>query len=219
MIVISLGGSVVFDTLDSKKIREYAEVFSDVDDKVFIVVGGGKIARDYIRCMRELNADETSCDYIGIEVTRLNAMLFSYAIKKAPKLIPKDFREAYELIKTHDIVVMGGTFPGHTTDATSAMLAEYVNAKTLFIATSVDGVYSDDPMVNPKAVKYEKLTPGELVEIVSKSKAKAGISSVVDILAAKIIERSSIRTIVFKGSVENIKKVLKGEKIGTLIER
>ncbi len=215
-LVISLGGSML--RLD--KIKDYAKVLDDIarDHKVFVVVGGGRIAREYINTARSLGADETFCDYIGILATRLNAMLLISALKSSPKVVPKDFIEAYELSKAYDIIVMGGTFPGHTTDATAALLAEFVNADMLLIATSVDGVYSKDPKVCSDAIKFDRLPASKLVEIVSKSTAKAGSSVVVDLLAAKIIERSKIKTVVFFGEPENILRVVRGEEIGTVIE-
>jgi len=219
-IVLSLGGSVFIKNFDANRIRRFAEVIDRVaeDHKMFVVVGGGKIARDYISVARELGADNTFCDYIGINVTRLNAMLLCSALKKAPKIIPKDFIEAYELSKNYDVIVMGGTFPGHTTDATSALLAEFIGADLFLNATSVDGVYTDDPKRNPNAKKLNKISAKDLVKIVAKYEASAGASFVLDLLAAKIIERSKIKTIIFLGEPENIEKAIRGENIGTIVE-
>ncbi len=217
-IVLSLGGSVLGDSAD--RIKEFARVIDDIAEqhKLFVVVGGGKLAREMISKARELGASETLCDYIGIEVTRLNATLLATATKKAPKRIPIDFRDAEELAKLYSVVVMGGTFPGHTTDATAALLAEYVKADVFLNATSVDGVYSADPRKSSDAVKFDKLTHEQLVEIVSREAMKAGANVVIDLLAAKIIERSRIKTVIFLGEPENILRVVRGEKIGTVIE-
>ena len=219
-IVISLGGSVL--GFDAKRIKRFAEVIENIAEmhKVFVVVGGGKIARDYIGIAKILGADNTFCDYIGICITRLNAMLLISALKSAPKRVPKDFIEAYELSKVYDIVVMGGTFPGHTTDATSALLAEFINADLLLNATSVRGVYSEDPRINPRAERFERIKVSDLIEIVSRQDVEAGGSYVMDLLSLKIIQRSRIKTIVFLGEPENIQRVLNGDfrDIGTLIE-
>lgn len=216
-IVISLGGSVFESSVE--KIKRFAEVFDEISrfHQVFIVVGGGKLARELIAKAKELGANEAMCDYIGIAVTRLNAMLLAFSMKNSTKKIPESFIEAEELAKNHRAVIMGGTIPGHTTDATAALLAEFVNADLFLNATSVDGIYSDDPKRNPNAIKFEKMSPGELLEIVVKQKASAGVNVVMDVLAAKILERSRIKTVVFKGEPENILKVIKGERIGTLI--
>jgi len=205
---------------DADNVRRYAESIEklSINNTVFAVVGGGKVARNYIEVARKLGADETLCDYIGIEVTRLNASVLASAISKAPKKIPSDFREAHELSMLHPVVVMGGTFPGHTTDATAALLSEFVNADILLIATSVDGVYSEDPLKKPDAIRYDKMRARELVEIVSMGELKAGSKNVVDLLAAKVIERSGIKTVVFYGSPENLMKALEDESIGTVIE-
>lgn len=219
-IVLSLGGSMLIRNASGESLRKYAEILKMLSEQheLFVVTGGGRTAREYIGIARELGADETFCDYIGIAITRINAMLLAAALRNAPRTIPQDFREALELSRNYKVVVMGGTFPGHTTDATAALLAEFVSADMLLIATSVDGVYSDDPQKDHKAVKYERLKPSELVQIVSKIVSKAGSSSVVDLLAAKIIERSGIRTIVFYGTPENIEKAVRFET-GTVIEK
>ena len=215
-LVLSLGGSM----LGRDRIKDYARVIGEIArrHKIFVVVGGGKLARELIETARSLGANEALCDYIGIEATRINAMLLAAAIKEAPKIAPRDFEEARRLSKTYDVVVMGGTFPGHTTDATAALLAEYVGADLLMIATSVDGVYSADPRVDRNAVKFERLSAKQLVEIVSRGEMKAGSSVVVDLLAAKVIERSGIKTVVFLGEPENIIRVVGGENVGTIIE-
>lgn len=217
-IVLSLGGSV-FEG-DANRIRNYAKVLDQIseENKLFVVVGGGKLAREFIKKARELGANETMCDYLGIAVTRINAMLLAFAMKNSAKRIPETFIEAEELSKSYKAVVMGGTFPGHTTDATSALLAEFLNAELFLNATSVDGIYSEDPRRNPNAKKFDKITSADLVKLVASTSMEAGANVVIDLLSAKIIERSKLKTIVFKGEPENIIKVLKGEKIGTVIE-
>ena len=217
-VVLSLGGSVFGESVE--KIKEYAKVIEDIsrENQVFVVVGGGRLAREYIGRARELGASETFCDYLGIAATRMNAMLLIAALPNAARKIPTDFVEAEGLSRVHRVVVMGGTFPGHTTDATAALLGEFVNADVFINATNVDGVYSEDPKVNPDAVRYSKLTPKELVEIVSRSSMKAGANVVIDLLAAKIIERSGLKTYIILGTPENILKAVKGEEVGTVIE-
>ncbi len=221
-IVLSLGGSVLMSDFNADRIKAFADAIEEIAEKnkVFVVVGGGKIAREYIRTAKELGADNTFCDYIGIDVTRLNAMLLCSALRSSPKVIPKDFREAYELSLNHNVVVMGGTFPGHTTDATSALLAEFVKADLFLNATSVDGIYSEDPKKNPNAKRFSRIKADELLKIVLNLSAEAGGNFPLDILSIKIIQRSKIRTIVFLGEPENIRKVVEGdfESIGTLVE-
>ncbi len=216
-VVLSLGGSVFSG--ETGKIREFAKAIETIsqENQVFVVVGGGKVAREYIQRARELGATETFCDYIGIAATRMNAMLLISALPSAAKKAPEDFIEAENLSKLYKVVVMGGTFPGHTTDATAALLAEFVKADIFINATNVDGVYSADPKTDPNAVKYDRLSPQQLIEIVGKNSAKAGTNVVIDLLAAKIIERSRIKTYVILGTPENILKAVRGEAVGTVI--
>jgi uridylate kinase len=226
-IVLSLGGSVLigekFDVeLLSKRVSEFGKVISKISQEhsLFVVVGGGKVSRDYIKVARALGADETYSDYLGIAVTRLNAMLLAIAVENSPKVIPEDFKSAFELSLVHPVIIMGGTFPGHTTDATAALLAEFVGADLLLNATSVDGVYSADPKRVKDAKRFDRLSFDELSEIVSKGEAVAGSSNVIDLLAAKIIQRSKIRTLIFLGTPENILRAVNGDvdEIGTVIE-
>lgn len=217
-IVVSLGGSVFGD--NSSRIKEFGRVLDTISEKnqLFVVVGGGKLAREYISKARELGASETFCDYIGIAATRMNAMLLISAMKNAAKKVPVDFLDAEELAKLNKAVVMGGTFPGHTTDATAALLAEFIKADLFVNATNIDGVYSDDPRRNKDAVKFDRLSPSQLVEIVAKGSMRAGANVVIDLLAAKIIERSKIKTYVILGEPENLLRALYGEVVGTIIE-
>lgn len=133
----------------AEKIMEYANIFKKIKDEgheVAIVVGGGKTAREYIEIGRELGASESFCDELGIMATRMNAMILitalgDYSIKK----VPTSFEEAELILNLGKIPVMGGTHPGHTTDAVAASLAEFINADLLVIGTNVDGVYDKDP--------------------------------------------------------------------------
>lgn len=222
IVVISVGGSVLMSDFNPSRVKEFATVIEELaaEHQIFVVVGGGKVARDYIKLVREMGADEASCDYVGIDVTRINAASLASAIKGAARKIPQDLRDAYESSLNHPVVIMGGTIPGHTTDAVAALLAEYVSADILLNATSVDGVYSADPRKEDGASRFEKISTRELVEIVAQAEANAGSSTVLDLLAAKIIDRSKIKTMVFLGKPENIQKALKGDikNIGTVIE-
>jgi uridylate kinase len=107
--------------------------------------------------------------------------------------------------------------PGQTTDAVAAALAEYVNADLLVYATSVDGVYDADPTADPEAERYAELSADELVEVIAPMSRDAGSSAPVDLLAAKLIDRAGMRTIVLDGTdPERIESaVLRGEHTGT----
>jgi len=221
IVVISIGGSILAPKLDSKNFGRYAEAIREVAEKhtVFVVTGGGAIAREYIQVARHLGANEAICDSIGIDVTRLNARLLISALGGgAHPEPPSDYKEAGRAASSGKVVVMGGVAPGQTTDAVAAILAEYVQANLLVSATSVDGVYTTDPK-NSGAKKLDKITPGQLVDIVMKSEMRAGAQSIMDPLAAKVIERSKIHTIVLDGSNPKsiVDAILKGKHMGTEI--
>ncbi|HVM46316.1 MAG TPA: UMP kinase [Candidatus Thermoplasmatota archaeon] len=202
-VAVSLGGSfLVKDTgVDVKLTREIAAVLTRVSQKrrVLAVVGGGAVARSYIGGARELGASETNLDDIGIEVTRINARLLLSALPKAYPLPPKSFDEAIHAAQAYPIVVMGGTHPGHTTDAVTVMLGDRARSSRIVIATNVDGVYSADPRKDPGAKRLARLSADELVRICSVADGRAGGTGVVDALGAKMIARSGIETAVVDG--------------------
>lgn len=222
-VVVSAGGSVLAKALMPEKFKSYANALKEISKKhaVFIVTGGGQAAREYIKAARELGANEAACDLMGIEITRLNARLLIAALKDgAYHEVPLDYREAKNASLSNKIVVMGGVSPGHTTDAVAAILAEYINADLLINATSVDGVYTSDPRKDKNAKKFDTMTPKQLIEVVMKTEMVAGANSPIDLLAAKVIERSNIKTIVLNGeNPKDIVDAVKGKHKGTVIEQ
>ena len=200
---MSIGGSILIqDKDDITYIRKLAKVLigKTANHKLYVITGGGRVAREYIRIGRELGASETYLDEVGIEVTRLNARLLITALGDHAYHVPaRTIEEALHAGKTHQIVVMGGLHPGFTTDAVSAMIAERVGAARLINATSVAGVFTADPKKDPRAKKLDRMTFDELIEIVDKTEHRAGPSIVFDPLAAKIVKRAGIRTLVCDG--------------------
>ena len=81
-IVVTIGGSIIIKDHDYRKFRDYADVLRNLKEEndVFVVVGGGKTAREYIDIARSLGVSEAMCDDVGIEVTRLNAKLLIAAL-------------------------------------------------------------------------------------------------------------------------------------------
>lgn len=199
-IVISLGG-IFFSDLE--KLKRVAAVFDELalSNDLCVVTGGGERAREYIKLARELGANEAQCDYLGIDLTRINAKLLIAALKQAYPEPFLDYRDV-ALAKARDstkIAVMGGVNPGYTTDAVAAILADYLNADLLINITSVDGIYEADPRKYPGAKKYDRISAKELVALTMKEELKAGSRIVIDPVAAKIIERCGIKTIVLNG--------------------
>ena len=219
LVVLSVGGSILAKNLDSDSFVSYAKSLRELSEEhtVVVVTGGGVAARDYINGARNVGANEVVCDFIGIEITRLNAQLLIAALgNDAYPEPPKTYREAEDAITSGKIVVMGGVIPGQTTDAVSAILAEYLNADLMVIATSVDGVYTNDPNTDPDAHKYETMTAKELVNVVMSTEMKAGSKSPVDPLAAKMVERCHIETIVMDGNnPEDVADVIMQEAVKT----
>lgn len=220
-VVVSIGGSVLAPDLESQRVRGHAEVIESLATEgctIGAVVGGGGVAREYIGTARDLGANEIELDDIGIDVTRLNARLLIAALGERAAPSPAEtYEKAGTAMHRGDIAVMGGVMPGQTTDAVSAALAEYTNADLLVYATSVNGVYSDDPKEVAEATKYDELSASELVDVIADLEMTAGSSAPVDLLAAKLIGRSGVRTIVLDGTEpERIADaVLNGEHTGT----
>jgi uridylate kinase len=219
-IVVSVGGSVLVPELDAGRVDAYATVLEGLDDaghELAVVVGGGPAARDYIAAGRELGANEIELDQLGIAVTRLNAKLLIAALDdRAASVPPEDYETARAALRRGDIPVMGGTEPGHTTDAVGTALAEYTDADVLIYATSVPGVYDADPNVDPTATKYDEITAADLVSLIGSLEMDAGSNAPVDLLAAKLIDRAGLRAAVVDGTnPEAVAAAVDGDHDGT----
>ncbi|WP_296856875.1 UMP kinase [uncultured Methanobrevibacter sp.] len=220
-IVIAIGGSILLKEYNCKKFQEYSSILKDLskEHELFVVVGGGKPAREYIRVVRDLGAGEAQCDDIGIEVTRINAKLLLSALGDiAYQRVPHNFQEALEFSASGKIVVMGGTEPAHSTDAVSAILAEYINADQLINLTSVDGMYTKDPNKFDDAELVSEITATDLLEFLSGKDVKAGTYEFFDTTAAQMIKRSKLQTVITNGyEPENLIKAINGENVGTKV--
>ena len=207
-VVVSIGGSVLAPDLDADRVGAYAGVIEDLVEsghEVGVVAGGGTTAREYIETARDLGANEIELDELGIRVTRLNARLLIAALGEAAAPSPAETLEGAETaLRRGEVAVMGGTVPGHTTDAVGTALAESVGADLIVYATSVPGVFDADPNAAEKegsdATKFEELTAGELVDVVRSIDIEAGSNAPVDLLAAKLLQRSGLRGIVLDGT-------------------
>lgn len=244
-VVIKLGGSVLFprdvsSDLFLEKIRclvnfvSFAREFND-SLKIFFVIGGGSWAKSYIRFAESLGVSPIVRDLFGIEISRLNAFIVVHLLKRFLRNVriyngvPKTPEEALRVSSHSDIIVLGGFYPGQSTIGTAALLAEIVEADLLLIGTDVNGVYLSDPKKNVNAKKFDTISIGELVRILSGLEVKPGTYMLMDLVAAKVLERAKIPCIVFDVSkCENLFKVYEAfikedfEKIyevGTLIVR
>jgi uridylate kinase len=219
-VVVSVGGSVLVPELEAGRVAAYAEMLerlAEAGHDLALVVGGGPAAREYIRAGRELGANEIELDHIGIAVTRLNARLLIAALDERAAPTPaEDYETARAALRRGDIPVMGGTEPGHTTDAVGTALAEYTDADLLIYATSVPGVYDVDPNEDASATKYDELTARKLVSLVGDMEIDAGSKAPVDLLAAKLLDRAGLRAAVVDGTdPESVAAAVDGDHDGT----
>lgn len=216
IVVVSIGGSVLIpDDNDFEYLSGLAQLLIGLSSqiKLYIVVGGGRISRYYIKLGRKFGTDERVLDEMGVDVTRLNARLLISALSGKSNDFPAtSVAEAVVLGNDRPIMVMGGTTPGHTTDGVAASLAEFVKADRIVNATAVDGVYTKDPNVYDDAEKIEKMSFGELLECCKTSDWKAGPSNVFDAMGAEIIAKNRTPLLVVKGrDLEALGSALRGE--------
>jgi uridylate kinase len=215
-IVISMGGSILASpSPNTELIKDFAKLLVSLKDdghNIKVVVGGGRLAREYISAVKELGADWKLSDRVGIAATRMNAMLLCSALgEHAPDVVPEDTEID---CKSDKILVMGGVRPGQTTDAVAAELAVRCNAELLLVGTNVDGVYDSDPKKDPDAKKISIMNTSELLEIVGEAHSP-GMKAVVDPVAAVKIHQSGIKTIVVDGRhLENLENAIRGKEHG-----
>jgi uridylate kinase len=210
------------DDQDSVYLRQLAALVRSLssDYSFVLVCGGGKVARYYIAQARQLSGNRDEQDELGIAVTRLNARLLKLAIgSKAAEAIPHTVEDAATTLANGKVVVMGGTSPGHTTDAVAAMVAEAVGAKRIVNATSVDAAYTADPKKYPDAKRLETISHRDLYDLVNKGMHSAGPSDVFDRLGAEVAMKANIPLLIVDGrDLKELEHAIRGEKVkGTLV--
>lgn len=220
-VVVSIGGSIL-DCEDIAFLKNLGRTLRHTNRKVklYIVAGGGKFSRSYIKAGRELGAGERYLDFMGIRATRINAMLLSAAIgKDANTSPPASYADAIREGKRSKIVVMGGTRPGRTTDGVSARLAEKIGAKRLVNASDVDGVYSKDPKRYRDAKRIARMTYDDIIKLSREAKGRAGPTVIFDVVGAKIIKRAKIPLLVLDGrDLSSLRNAILGKKFkGTIV--
>ncbi len=221
IIVIKLSGSVFNFKTTSKSLKEYAQLLLDIQVKVqpVVVSGGGIIARHYVNLARSLGSDESSLDEMGIEISRLNAMLLSAALGDSVyPVIPSNLEEISIACQSGKIVVSGGLHPGQSTNATAALICEKIKADRFLNSTDVDGIYDSDPKVSPKAKLFKEISIKKCLQLLNTESTQAGNYDLLDIVAMKVIERSKISTWVIKSDPKIIRNlILKNSQTGTKI--
>jgi len=221
-IVVRVGGSVVASPPNSVLIGRYADLLKDLKEQgheVVAVVGGGALARDFIKVAGELGLDEANRDWAAIYVSRLFAQLFVMRLGEAGcGTVPVSLDEAVACLKRGKIVVMGGLKPGMTTDTVAAMIGERVDADLLVKASDVDGIFTKDPKKYPDAEKIDELGFKDLTRLFEENRHKAGIHQILDPEAVKILRKGGVKMVVVNGvKPENVLLAVKGEKVGTTI--
>ncbi len=220
-VVVSIGGSILVPgENDAEFIGKLAEMLKEVSKEVqvAIVCGGGKTARYYAGIAKDLGGDTYDQDILGIAATRMNAQLLALALGDMPETVSADPDETAKLSAPGKIVVMGGTVPGHTTDAVSTMVAVSMKADRVVNGTAVDAVYTADPRKDPNAKKIKDMTIDELGDIVYKEHG-ASKSSVFDPLGVKLAKENKIDILIIDGrNLDELKNAILGKPInGTFV--
>lgn len=215
-MVVSIGGSTLLTGAeDAEYVSGLADLLKTAGERGPLVVttGGGRIARTYIELGRALGLTEVELDEFGIEVTRLNARFLASRIgPPCPAHPPTTVAEAVLEVHRASPVVMGGTEPGHTTDAVASLVAVRLRAARLINATDVDGVYDRDPHLDPTAVRIDRMSWGEFRGMVERNTTlEAGQSFVFDRLGADLLARAGIPLSIVKGrDLANLAAALEG---------
>ena len=220
--VVKLGGALFRrepDVVALKKMGETLSSFVEKGNQLVVVAGGGENARIYIGAARKLGAEESTCDLLGIQITRANAELMRLALgSTASSKIPTTLSELPHFTSPGKAVVMGGLQPGQSTNAVAALAAEITRSEMLVNGTDVDGVYTEDPKKNPKAKLIGLVDADKLLTWAMVGEVFAGRYELLDPLAIKIMQRAKIPTrFVSLEDPENILKALHGKDIGTKV--
>ena len=166
-----------------------------------------------------------TADYIGMLATVMNSLalqdaLLAEGVKARVQTSitmrevaePYIWRRALKELSDMDVVIFGAGIgePHFSTDTAAALRAVNIDADIILLAKNIDAVYSDDPAVNPDAVKYDHLTLKEVVDRQLK---------VMDLTAATICMENNMKIQVFGLAEENsMVRAVCGENIGTLID-
>ncbi|HHD11013.1 MAG TPA: UMP kinase [Deltaproteobacteria bacterium] len=229
-IMLKLSGEAL---MGSKSYGIDADVISDIAEEikeahqmgteVAVVIGGGNIFRGIEASAKGM--DRATADYIGMLATVLNALTLQDALEKKgvytrviSAIEMKELCEPYirrravrHLEKGRVVIFAAGTGnPYFTTDTAASLRAMEIHAEVILKATKVDGVYDRDPVKDPSAKKYDELTYLDVL--------KMGLK-VMDATAVTLCMDNRLPIIVFSIKEKgNILKILRGEKVGTLVK-
>jgi len=211
--------------IDSKVLNEYALQIKDVIDlgvEVGVVIGGGNIFRGLTGV--DKGFDRIKGDYMGMLATVINSLALQSAlesigvlstvltaIKMEPITVSYSKLISEHLMENKNVVIFGaGTGnPFFTTDTAAALRALEIGADLFLKGTKVDGVYTADPVKDPTATKFEKITFYEVY--------KKGLN-VMDMTSFTMCKENNLPIVVFDMTKKgNLIKIVQGEQIGTLV--
>ena len=222
-IVIKFGGSLLFSVggiINSQKITDFCNIIKHNKDydSIIVVCGGGIVARQYIKAIRDFTDNEVLCDLIGIDISRINSRLIVAEMKGvAYPQVPTSFEELSLAIGSHNIIVMGGLQPGQSTTSVAITVAEYLNAEKLVILTDVDGIFDKDPDLYKDAKLLETISYDSLQKLIlessHKKQASAGEYRIFDAVSLQILKRSGINVLEMSGkNLTNFNKLWNNER-------
>jgi uridylate kinase len=222
----ALGGPDGGQGIDPEAVRTIAKQIVGVNRagvQVAVVVGGGNILRGGE--FSKLGGQRASADYMGMLATVINALALCDALEAlglpTRVMTAIEIRQVAEpflrrvalahLEKGRVVILAAGTGnPFFTTDTAAALRAAELSCEVLLKATKVDGVYTDDPMVNPHAIRYERLTHAQVLR---------DNLQVMDASAIDQCKTGKLPILVFDFKKEgNIERAIAGHSIGTLVE-
>lgn len=217
------GQNYGIDTAVAESVAREIKAVHDLGIEVAIVVGGGNIFRGVSKSAG--NMDRGAADYIGMLATVMNAVVLQDALEKQdvftrvmsaidiPQLAEPFIRRRAirHLEKKRVVIFAAGTGnPYFTTDSAAALRACEIGAEVIFKATKVDGIYTADPMKDPAAKRFEKISYQEVLEKQLK---------VMDASAISLCMDNNLPIMVFNMTQNgNIMKAVEGDlTIGTLV--
>ncbi len=202
-------------------ICDQIKVLIDLGVEVSVVVGGG----NFWRGRYGLNMERTTSDYMGMLATAMNGLALQDALEARGVFTrlqtaiemreiaePYIKRKAAKHLERGRVVIFGcGTgHPFFSTDTAAALRAAETESEVIFLAKTIDGVYSADPKIDKNAVKYDEISYKDVL---------AQDLKVMDSTATALCKDNNIPLVVFGISdPENIVRAVKGEKIGTIVE-
>lgn len=211
--------------IDPKVLNRLASEIKDLVDlgiQVSIVNGGGNIFRGVAASAKGM--DRAQADYMGMLATVINALALQDALEKVgvqtrvlSGIAMQEIAETYirrrairHLEKGRVVIFAAGTGnPYFTTDTAACLRGAEIHAQVICKATKVDGVYDSDPVTNPDARKYAKVSYDEVLS------KKLGV---MDSTAAALCRDNQMPLVVFNMSVPgNLRRLALGDQVGTLL--